>query len=283
VGVPGELYIGGCGLARGYLNRPGLTAERFVPDPFSGRAGSRLYQTGDLARFLRSGELEFLGRVDHQVKVRGHRIEPGEIEAALLSHTSVRETVVAAHDDGAEGVRLVAYVVTTEPVATSELRHFLKQKLPDYMTPSAFVTLDSMPLMPSGKIERRRLPAPAAASAEAAADYVAPQTDLERTIAGVWREVLGLSRVGTGDNFFDLGGHSLAVAQVHARLREVMETDVAVVELFKYPTVSSLAQYFTRRQEQSSHDGPSLAERRDDRVRKRKEVIHRRRQLTRGA
>jgi natural product biosynthesis luciferase-like monooxygenase protein len=286
-GVPGELYIGGRGLARGYLNRPDLTAERFVPDPFSPRAGARLYRTGDLARFLSGGVLEFLGRADTQVKVRGHRIEPGEIEAALAGHDAVREAVVAARADGAGEVRLVAYVVTTGPVATGELRHFLRQKLPDYMIPSAFVALDSMPLMPSGKIDRRRLPAPAEARAEGAPDYVAPQTDLERTIAGIWREVLGVERVGAGDNFFDLGGHSLGMAQVHAKLREVLETDVAVVELFKYPTVSALAQYFTRRQGRParslSEARPSPSQQTDDRVRKRKEVINRRRQLTRGA
>nr|QEO74623.1 condensation domain-containing protein [uncultured bacterium] len=279
VGVEGELYIGGDGLARGYLCRPELTAEKFIPDPFSSRAGARLYKTGDLARFLEGGEIEFMGRVDYQVKVRGHRIEPGEIEAALLAHGAVREAVVAARADVAGGVRLVAYVMTDGAVATAELRHSLRQLLPDYMIPSAFVALDALPLLPSGKIDRRRLPAPEETRAEAGADYVAPQTDLERTIAGVWREVLGLERVGTNDNFFDLGGHSLAMAQVHARLREVLETDVVVVELFKYPTVGSLAQYFVRRQERASR---SPAQQTDDRVRKRREVISRRRQIAEG-
>ncbi|HZB45260.1 MAG TPA: phosphopantetheine-binding protein, partial [Pyrinomonadaceae bacterium] len=283
VGVAGELYIGGVQLARGYHARPGLTAEKFIPDPFGGTRGARLYKTGDRARFLAGGEIEFVGRVDHQVKVRGHRIEPGEIEAALLGHGAVREAVVAGRADGTAGVRLVAYMVTDGPVATSELRHFLRQRLPDYMTPAAFVTLDALPLTPSGKVDRRRLPAPAEARAETSADYVAPQTELERTIAGVWREVLGVERVGVGDNFFDLGGHSLAMAQVHAKLREALETDVVVVELFKYPTVGSLAQYFVRRQErQSSRDGQPPSERTDERVRKRREVINRRRQLARG-
>jgi acyl carrier protein len=224
-----------------------------------------------------------MGRADAQVKIRGHRIEPGEVESALAEHAAVRECVVAARDEEPGGVRLVAYVVAAEPIATSELRHFLRQKLPDYMIPSAFVALDSLPLLPSGKVNRRKLPAPTGPSAEAARDYVAPQTDLERTIARVWREVLGLERVGTGDNFFDLGGHSLGMAQVHARLREELGTDVAVVEMFKYPTVSSLAQYFTRRQAEAhgsrAEARPVLSQQTDDRVRRRKEVINRRRQL----
>ena len=277
VGVQGELYIGGDGLARGYLNHPELTAGRFIPDPFGARAGGRLYHTGDTARYLPDGNVEFLGRVDQQVKIRGYRIEPGEIESMLAEHGAVREAALVAREDAPGEVRLVAYLVTTTPLATGELRQFLKQKLPDYMIPSTFVTLDALPLTPNGKLDRRALPAPSALRAETAADYVAPQTDLERTIAGIWQDALQVERLSTHDNFFDLGGHSLLMAQVHARLREVLQTEVPVIELFKYPTVSSLAKYFNRNQNQQ----PASRET-DDRVKKRKEMIQRRRQLTKG-
>jgi natural product biosynthesis luciferase-like monooxygenase protein len=276
VGVQGELYIGGDGLARGYLNHPELTAERFIPDPFAARAGARLYHTGDAARYLPDGQIEFLGRVDQQVKIRGYRIEPGEVESVLAEHAAVEEAVLVAREDAAGEARLVAYLVTRAPLATGELRQFLKQKLPDYMIPSAFVTLDAMPLTPNGKINRRALPAPSTTGA-AAADYVAPQSDLERTIAGIWQDALQVERLSTQDNFFDLGGHSLLMAQVHARLREVLQTEVPVIELFKYPTVSSLAKYFNQRQNLQPASRQT-----EDRVKKRKEVFNRRRQLTKG-
>jgi acyl carrier protein len=287
--VPGELYIGGDGLARGYLNHPGLTAVRFIPDPFSEMPGARLYHTGDTARYLPDGNIEFLGRVDQQVKVRGHRIELGEIESALSEHEAVKEAVLLARGDGGEDVRLVAYLVTSEtsearktgePVTASELRRFLKQKLPDYMIPAAFVMLDAMPLTPNGKVDRRALSATATHPAEPGDDhleFIAPQTDLERTIARVWQEALRVERLSIHDNFFDLGGHSLLMAHVHAKLREVLQTDVPVIELFKYPTITSLAKYFN--QKQNHH--PVFQET-DLRVKKRKEVINRRRQLAKG-
>jgi acyl-coenzyme A synthetase/AMP-(fatty) acid ligase/acyl carrier protein len=277
VGIQGELYIGGDGLARGYLNQPKLTAEKFIPDPFGGRAGARLYHTGDTARYLPDGNVEFLGRADQQLKIRGYRIEPGEIESALAEHGAVQEAMLVARDDEeAGGVRLVAYLVTGAPVTTGELRQFLKQKLPDYMIPTVFVTLDAMPLTPNGKIDRRALPAPSARRAESA-DYIAPQTDLERTIAGIWQDALQVERLSTHANFFDLGGHSLLMAQVHARLREVLQTEVPVIELFKYPTVNSLAKYFNGRQNRQPVALPT-----GDRVQKRKEMLNRRRQLTKG-
>jgi natural product biosynthesis luciferase-like monooxygenase protein len=288
-GVPGELYIGGDGLARGYLNHPGLTAVRFIPDPFSEMPGARLYHTGDTARYLPDGNIEFLGRVDQQVKVRGHRIELGEIESVLSEHEAVKEAVLLARGDGGEETRLVAYLVTSEisearktgePVTASELRRFLKQKLPDYMIPAAFVMLDAMPLTPNGKIDRRALSATATHRAEPGDDhreFIAPQTDLERTIARVWQEALRVERLSIHDNFFDLGGHSLLMAHVHAKLREVLQTDVPVIELFKYPTVTSLAKYLN--QKQNHH--PVFQET-DLRVKKRKEVINRRRQLAKG-
>lgn len=212
-GVPGELYIGGAPLARGYLNRPELTAERFVPDPF-GRSGSRLYKTGDRVRTLRSGELEFLGRTDFQVKIRGFRIELGEIEAALLAQPSVREALVLVREDVPGDKRLVAYVVAKEgtEILVEEVRASLKKSLPQYMIPAAFVTLAALPLTPSGKLDRRALPAP-----EWGGDpetYVAPRTPAEEVLAGIWAQVLKVARVGADDNFFLLGGDSLMVIRV---------------------------------------------------------------------
>ncbi|HYP01166.1 MAG TPA: non-ribosomal peptide synthetase, partial [Pyrinomonadaceae bacterium] len=279
VGVEGELYIGGDGLARGYLNHPELTAEKFIPDPFGARAGARLYHTGDAARYLPDGRIEFLGRVDQQLKIRGYRIEPGEIESVLGEHGAVAEAVVVAREDKPGEVRLVAYLVMRTPLATGELRQFLKQRLPDYMIPATFVTLDAMPLTPNGKLNRRALPA-SSTPGTSAADYVAPQSDLERTIAGIWQDALQVERLSMHDNFFDLGGHSLLMAQVHARLREVLQTEVPVIELFKYPTVSSLAKYFNGRQQQQQ--GQPASRETEDRVKKRKEMFNRRRQLTKG-
>jgi natural product biosynthesis luciferase-like monooxygenase protein len=276
-GVPGELHIGGDGLARGYQNHQELTAEKFIPNPFGAKAGARLYRTGDLARYLPDGRIEYLGRLDQQVKIRGYRIEPGEIEAVLTEHPSVREAVLVAREDVPGDVRLVAYVLTQEGAKGGELRGFLKQRLPEYMMPAAFVMMNRMPLLPSGKLNRKALPVPSSLRPELPSLYVAPQSEMERIIAGVWQEALQLERVGTQDNFFDLGGHSLLMAQVHTKLREALRTDMPVIELFKYPTISSLARYFSQREEQR----PAF-EQTDERVKKRKEAIQRRRQLTRG-
>jgi amino acid adenylation domain-containing protein len=244
VGIPGELWIAGDGLARGYLNRADLTAERFVPDPFAAKPGARLYRTGDLVRWRPSGELEFLGRIDHQVKVRGFRIELGEIEAALLRHESVAAAAVVVREDAGDK-RLVAYLAGGgECPPAAELRQYLNRLLPDYMVPSAFVVLDALPLTPSGKVDRKALPAPEGTRESAVATaYVDPRSELERTIAAVWRDVLKLERVGADDNFFDLGGHSLLAAQVHARLGEILGRELALVDLFRYPTVASLAAF----------------------------------------
>ena len=237
----GELYIGGDGLARGYLNRPALTAERFVPDPFSAEPGARLYRTGDLARHLADGQLEFLGRVDDQVKVRGFRVELGEIEAALTGDEAVSESVVALREDTPGGARLVAYYVgEAEPGA---LRERLRRLLPDYMTPSAYVRLARLPLTPNGKIDRRALPAPTGQATGAA--YTAPRTETEQTIAALWSEVLGVERVGVDDNFFDLGGHSLLLVRVSRGLQEAFGREVQVIDLFKYPTVQALAGFLS--------------------------------------
>jgi amino acid adenylation domain-containing protein len=244
VGVPGELTIGGDGLAHGYLHRPGLTAERFVPDPFAvtAGAGSRLYRTGDLVRRRAGGEIEFLGRLDTQVKVRGFRIELGEIEAALLTHPAVGAAVVLAREDSPGDRRLAAYVVAREPEPrpdAAELRAFLEQRLPAYMVPSAFVGLAALPLNPNGKVDRRALPAPEAP--ESGGAYVAPRTDLEREVAAVWAEVLGVERIGLYDNFWHLGGHSLLATKVLSRLHAALGVDLPVATIFNAPTLAGFA------------------------------------------
>jgi amino acid adenylation domain-containing protein len=243
VGVPGELYVGGEGLARGYLGRPALTAERFVPDPFSPEPGARLYRTGDLVRWLPSGELEFLGRADHQVKVRGYRIELGEIEAALRECAGVGECVVEA-PAGVDGERrLVAYVVAAGSAATTagEVRDALRQRLPEYMVPTQFVWLDRLPLTPNGKLDRRALPAPEAALAEAEDAYAPPRTQVEEVLCSIWAEVLGRRRVGIHDNFFELGGHSLVAARVLSRVGEAFHVELPVRSLFECQTVADFA------------------------------------------
>ncbi|MDT5268373.1 MAG: hypothetical protein QOH49_559 [Acidobacteriota bacterium] len=241
VGVAGELFIGD-GLARGYLNRPDLTAASFIPDPFGTEPGARLYRTGDLVRYLPDGNIEFLGRRDQQVKLRGFRIEPGEIEAVLCEYAFVRRAVVEART-GADGHgRLVAYVEPEDgrAVTKNELREYLRERLPDFMVPSAFVFMDEFPLTPGGKLDRRALPAPGSARDEAEA-LVPPQSEVERAIAAIWREALGLEEVGIHDNFFDLGGHSLLLVRVHSELRQAFDAELTMLDLFKYPTISSLA------------------------------------------
>jgi hypothetical protein len=247
VGVSGELYLGGDGLARGYWKRPDLTAERFVPDPF-GDGGGRLYRTGDLARRLEDGQIEYLGRADHQVKVRGFRIELGEIEVALCGHPAVRDAVVLAREDAPGERRLVAYVVWEAEEAAGEIREGLRRQLPEYMVPASFVSLDSLPLTPNGKVDRGALPVPEAPKEGGAAAYMSPVGEVEETVAAVWRELLGVERVGAEDNFFDLGGHSLLLAQVQDRLQALYpEAGLGIVELFEHPTVRSLAARLRRR------------------------------------
>ncbi|HEX7243883.1 MAG TPA: amino acid adenylation domain-containing protein, partial [Longimicrobiaceae bacterium] len=236
VGVPGELYLGGAGVARGYLGRAELTAERFVPDPFSGEPGARLYRTGDRVRWRAEGVLEYQGRIDTQVKVRGFRIELGEIEAALLRHEGVRECVVVAREEEDER-QLVAYVVGD--VDAGALREQLRAELPAYMVPGAFVVLERLPLTPNGKLDREALPAPE--YGRAAEAYVAPRTEVEEVLAGIWAEVLGVERVGVGENFFDLGGHSLLATRVVARAQAALGTEIPLRALFEAPTVAGLA------------------------------------------
>jgi amino acid adenylation domain-containing protein len=243
-GVAGELYIAGAGLARGYLNRPELTAEKFIPDPFGAAAGARLYRTGDAARFLEGGEIEFLGRLDDQVKLRGFRIELGEIEAVLAAHEAINECAVVVRDDPRGKRRIVAYCVPAGETlpASDALRSFLKEKLPEYMIPSAFVALHTLPLTPNGKLDRRALPAPEQTKATGDAREDAASGPLEELVAGIWAEVLGLEQVSASANFFESGGHSLLALQVVSRLRSALNIEVPVRELFDAPTVAGFAE-----------------------------------------
>ena len=248
-GEPGELFLGGDCLARGYLDRADLTAQRFVPDRFSSEPGARLYRTGDLARYLPDGNIEFLGRIDDQIKMRGHRVELGEIEAVLAEHPTVRECAVAAQGDGGDKY-LVAYVIAARDLKPdfAELRRFLKGKLADYLVPTQYVLLDSLPLTPSGKINRRALPKPDSGQTAISAHPIGPGTLIEQSVASVWQEVLRLERVGTADNFFDLGGNSLMLARVQRGLQVALRRDVPILSLFQYPTIAALAKHLTASQ-----------------------------------
>jgi amino acid adenylation domain-containing protein len=310
IGRPGELHIAGVSLARGYLNRPKLTAEKFIPNPFSVEPGTRLYKSGDLARYLPDGNIEFLGRLDHQVKLRGFRIELGEIETSLTWHPAVQGAVVLLREDRPGRKQLVAYVVPAKGHQAlhdddasrvelwpsyekllardddgkknysgsllSSVRHYLEEKLPDYMVPSAFVFLDELPMTPNGKVDRRALPAPDGTRPELEATFVMPQTETERALATIWQKVLEVDKVGIHDNFFDLGGHSLLIIKVHSKLQKVFERDLSIVEMFKYPTISALTEYLT----QEPGDRPALQPSRD-RANKQKEAIKRQRQRMR--
>ena len=255
VGVPGELYIGGHCLARGYLKRPDLTAQNFVPDPFSSEPGTRLYKTGDLARYLSDGNIEFLGRIDDQVKVRGFRIELGEIEAALRQHPAVRETVVLARENAPGEKHLVAYVVAQgeSPPTASELRVFLKEKLPDYMMPAVFVPLAALPLMPNGKVNRSALPEPGRTRSEPGRAFVAPRNPLELQITSLWEEVLGIRPIGVTDNFFELGGHSLAAVRLFALIERRLGKKVPLATVFQGATVEHLAKILAQYAQAPSH------------------------------
>ncbi|HEX6038630.1 amino acid adenylation domain-containing protein, partial [Longimicrobium sp.] len=241
-GVPGELYIGGIGVARGYLGRPGLTAEKFVPDPFAPAPGARLYRTGDLARFLEGGDIEFLGRMDFQVKIRGYRIETGEIENVLAAQPGVRDVLVMARADGAGGLRLVAYVAGDAAAHDAEaLRRVLRRTLPEYMVPAAWVFLDRFPVGSTGKIDRRSLPEPAAAERTDGDGYAAPRTETERALVDLWQEVLSVARVGVDDDFFALGGHSMLALRAMTEVRRRFGAELPLSALFEHPTVAGLA------------------------------------------
>ncbi|WP_375511202.1 amino acid adenylation domain-containing protein [uncultured Nostoc sp.] len=243
IGSLGELYIGGASLARSYLNRPDLTAEKFIPNPFSQSEGARLYKTGDLARYLPNGNIEYLGRIDNQVKIRGFRIELGEIEAVLSQYPTVRQVAVITREDEPGNKSLVAYIVLSqdEKPNVGNLRAYLLSKLPNYMVPQAFVILETLPLTPNGKIDRRTLPAPDIEN-DFTLDFVAPRTPTEEVIANIFAEVLGLKLVGINGNFFEMGGHSLLATQVISRLREAFSIDLPLRSLFDSPTVAGLAE-----------------------------------------
>ncbi|MUG94913.1 amino acid adenylation domain-containing protein [Scytonema sp. UIC 10036] len=255
IGAPGEICVSGIGVGAGYWKNEEKTKLSFVENPFTDASkklpknrADLIYKTGDLGRWLPDGNIEFLGRIDHQVKIRGFRVELGEIETFLGQHPNVRENVVAVYEEEVDNKVLVAYVVAkTEPVPSiSELRSFLKEKLPDHMLPSAFIMLENLPLAPSGKIDRKALPKPDNLRPELETNYVKPRNEVERSIADIWQKILKIDKVGIQDNFFDLGGHSLNVLQVYSKLREVFRAKLSITDLFKYPTINSLSQYLSQ-------------------------------------
>ncbi|MDM8554700.1 amino acid adenylation domain-containing protein [Desulfococcaceae bacterium HSG7] len=247
IGVPGQLYIGGDGLAREYLNRPKLTAENFIANPFSSETKACLYKTGDLARYLPDGNIKFLGRIDHQVKVRGFRIESGEIETVLRQHPAIQETVVTAHEDAPGDKRLVAYVcLAQDQLPISELRILLKQKLPDYMIPSYFIQLDKLPLTANGKVDRKALPDPLKAGTDSGVKYVAPRNKTEKVLADIWQSVLEINKAGVNDNVFDLGVHSLLLMQASARISMALGVSLSLNHFYHYPTITALAKHIDK-------------------------------------
>jgi hypothetical protein len=261
--VSGELLLGGEGLARGYLKRAELTAERFIPDPFSGQPGERLYRTGDVCRYKADGRLEYLGRLDYQLKLRGYRIELGEIEAVLSAYEKVSEAVVIAREENEEK-QLVAYVVGE--AETTELKRYLQQRLPEYMIPPVWMKLDALPLTTNGKVDRRALPTPGATTRSEPEDtYVAPRTPIELELTSIWREVLRIDRVGIHGNFFDLGGHSLLMVQLQHKIRMSLNRNVSIVELFKYPTIRALAAHLEGEEAEGREVAPT-----DERIKARK-------------
>lgn len=263
IGVPGEMYVGGAGLSRGYLNRPELTAERFVPDPFSHVAGARLYRSGDLARHLANGDMEYLGRVDRQVKIRGFRIELGEIEAVLKENPGVRECVVVANSDSAGETRLAAYLVldALRPAEIKELKNSAKEKLADYMVPAFFVPLEEIPLTPNGKIDMGALPSPETAGSDLADGFVAPRTETEQKLAAIWSELLGREQIGIYDNFFALGGHSILATQVLSRVRDTFQVRLSLRNFFDKPTIAALAELLAGATTEDVKPAPSIIRR----------------------
>jgi len=243
IGMPGELCIGGEGVTRGYLNRPELTDERFIPDPFSTTPGARMYRSGDLVRYLPDGNLEFLGRIDHQVKIRGYRIELGEIEALLRQFTGVAEAVVVAHKAQDGDQQLVAYVSPAGQVELDHtvLREHLRKTLPAYMVPTQIRILEEMPLSPNGKVNRKALPSPESSAPEQVAVMSTPQSEMEQLVSSVWQKILQMDTIDINQNFFDLGGHSMKMAQVQTALSQKLNQKVPLADLFQYPTIHTLA------------------------------------------
>jgi len=279
--VPGELYVGGAGVARGYLNHPELTSERFIPNPFSNIPGKRLYKSGDVARYLPDQDLEYLGRVDQQVQIRGFRVELGEIEAVLGEYEAVRQVAVMAREDIPGDKRLVAYIVPQgdQTPSVSVLRAYLRQKLPEYMVPNAFVILEEFPLTPNGKIDRRSLPSPTSLRPELESDYVAPRTEIERTLTSIWQEVLHLEKIGIHDNFFELGGHSLLLVRMRSKLQESFSKELSIVDMFRHPTIDRLAKFLTQKQkmEPSFAAAHELAQKQRESLKRQKRLLTARR------
>ncbi|HZO85822.1 MAG TPA: amino acid adenylation domain-containing protein, partial [Verrucomicrobiae bacterium] len=261
IGVPGELYVAGALLTRGYLNNPELTAQKFIAHPF--KHGARAYRTGDLARYLPNGDIEFLGRIDHQIKIRGYRIEPGEIENELANHAAVQENVVVMRDEVPGQPYLAAYVVArpSAEVAAQDLRQFLHERIPAYMVPTTFVLMDKLPLTPNGKVDRRALPSPDELSTQTPTETEAPLNEIESALADIWREVIGLDAVQRGDNFFDLGGHSVLVTQMLTRVRRAFGVELTLRNVFETPSLGELAQLIDQQLAEVPATGIEEAER----------------------
>ena len=276
IGVPGELYIGGAGLAKGYLNKPELTAEKFIDNPFSpsapsaSSAPSALYKTGDLVRYLPDGNLEYLGRIDYQVKLRGFRIELAEVEAVLMQHPQVKQAVVTLLKNQ-DDERLIAYLISSSEVSQTDLRQFLQDKLPRYMIPSNYMMLEEFPLTPNRKIDRKALPTPEGDRPNLE-NYVMPSSEVEREIAQIWQQVLQVEKIGIHDNFFDLGGHSLSMVKVHSQLREKFSSNIPLVEMFRHPTINALVGYFNN----TGNDNAQKDNSRDEQVSAGKERLKQR-------
>jgi amino acid adenylation domain-containing protein len=248
IGVPGEICVAGPGLARGYLRRPERTEEKFIPNPFAAATGERLYRSGDLGRFRADGEIEYLGRIDQQVKIRGHRVELGEIEGVLAQHPAVSECAVVARQETPGDLRLIAYLVPRGVTAPPdpELRDFLKRSLPAHMLPSRFIPIERLPLTPSGKVDRQALPSPAGRSHEREEGFVPPRDPTERAVAEIWGQILGLDDVGAKDDFFELGGHSLLAAQVVSRIRDSFGVELPIRALFDSSSVAEFAEVVSK-------------------------------------
>ncbi len=245
VGVPGELCIGGSALARGYLNRPELMAKKFVPNPFNLDPNSQLYRTGDLARYLLNGKIEFLGRMDDQIKVRGFRIELGEIENAIMQHPLVRTAVVTAQENSSGVKQLVGYIARDSELERNQLRYFLKRKLPSYMVPTELVLLDTFPLTPNGKVDRKTLDTRRVMEQATKPEFISPRTAIEATMCDIWSELLKIESVGVNSDFFELGGHSLLAAQLVTRIRDNFQVELPLVSIFEAPTAAELAAQVT--------------------------------------
>jgi amino acid adenylation domain-containing protein len=276
IGAPGELHIGGTGLARDYWNRPELTAQKFIPDPFSAAPRARLYKTGDLARYRPEGAIECLGRLDHQVKMRGFRIELGEIESVLRECPRIKECIVVVREDSPGDKRLVAYYIGLDSPGPSvgELRLYLQQRLPQHMVPSVFVSLEVLRLTPNGKVDRRALPIPDGTRPDLATGYRLPSDEIENKLTAIWQQILRVQDIGAEDNFFDLGGHSLLMVQMHSAIRMNFALDISVMDLFRCPTVRRLADFL-----RAGARGPLPLHKAQDRAVVRREAIHRQRQL----